>query len=177
MKRADDTDIVDGPGPSKRIKTSDPTVMEVDADQSNSKVAMPDIKADTTTTLEPQDTEGENGTNRKKDKNISRRQAASFAKSETGKEKRKGKGKEGKGFRGRRGTRNEEAQEGETQAEGPKSVRFPKKMCALLIGFCGTGCKGMQMYVHIMYFTFRYVLMFFTSIKTKRLQDHRGCLV
>jgi hypothetical protein len=25
---------------------------------------------------------------------------------------------------------------------------LPKRQCALLIGFCGTGCNGMQMYVH-----------------------------
>ncbi|KAG9313007.1 hypothetical protein JVU11DRAFT_6446 [Chiua virens] len=32
--------------------------------------------------------------------------------------------------------------------EGPKPPRLPKRMTALLLGFCGTGCSGMQMCVY-----------------------------
>lgn len=52
--------------------------------------------------------------------------------------------------RGTRGTRNtEDGAAGDTPADGEKKLRFPKRNCALLIGFCGTGCNGMQMYVEI----------------------------
>lgn len=63
----------------------------------------------------------------------------------------KGKEKEEKksGRRGRRGTRNDEATEGEPRSvqDGPKAPRLPKRQCALLIGFCGSGYSGMQMCV------------------------------
>lgn len=66
---------------------------------------------------------------------------------------RSGKGKDNKKGR-RRGTRNEEdANEieglGVSGSGEPvvKTPRLPKRQCALLIGFCGTGCNGMQMYV------------------------------
>ncbi|KIJ48769.1 hypothetical protein M422DRAFT_28233, partial [Sphaerobolus stellatus SS14] len=42
--------------------------------------------------------------------------------------------------RGTRGTR----EEGEEVPEGEKKQRLPKRNCAVLIGFCGTGCYGMQ---------------------------------
>lgn len=55
--------------------------------------------------------------------------------------------------RPRRGTRAEspqpqndgEAQEGEQDPQTPKPPRLPKRQTALLLGFCGTGCSGMQM--------------------------------
>ena len=47
--------------------------------------------------------------------------------------------------RGRRGTRNHEAVEGEKSTDQPKALRLPKRQCALLIGFCGSGYSGMQM--------------------------------
>lgn len=34
---------------------------------------------------------------------------------------------------------------GETRDEGEKAPRLPKRQTALLIGFCGSGCSGMQM--------------------------------
>jgi hypothetical protein len=89
----------------------------------------------------------------KKNKHMSkRRDAAGYAKS------RKGKEKDGRnaGRRGRRGTRNEEAHVGEGSVEATgdqgleqvqKAPRLPKRQCALLIGFCGMGCSGMQMYM------------------------------
>ncbi|KAK7008253.1 tRNA pseudouridine synthase 1 [Favolaschia claudopus] len=65
---------------------------------------------------------------------------------------RKGKEKNSRNpTRDRRGTRNREAAElaeageGEGEASGePKAPRLPKRMRALLIGFCGSGYKGMQ---------------------------------
>jgi hypothetical protein len=81
----------------------------------------------------------------KKEKNISRRRdAAGYAKS------RKGKEKDGKNKGRRRGTRQDTPiAEGQGQMEShlPKAPRLPKRQCALLIGFCGTGCNGMQMCV------------------------------
>lgn len=64
-------------------------------------------------------------------------------------DKRKGEKKNGRG-RGGRGTRNEEDVEREVQvsADGepiPKALRYPKRLCALLLGFCGSGYSGMQM--------------------------------
>ena len=47
--------------------------------------------------------------------------------------------------RGRRGTRNHEVAEGEKSTDQPKALRLPKRQCALLIGFCGSGYSGMQM--------------------------------
>jgi tRNA pseudouridine38-40 synthase len=56
----------------------------------------------------------------------------------------------------RRDSRNEETlseqidQAKELDAVGdstPKIPRLPKRQCALLIGFCGTECSGMQMFV------------------------------
>ncbi|KAF8587908.1 pseudouridine synthase [Ramaria rubella] len=50
--------------------------------------------------------------------------------------------------RGTRGTRNAD-QEGGAKGDGmgadeEKKPRLPKRQCALLLGFCGTGCNGMQ---------------------------------
>jgi len=64
-------------------------------------------------------------------------------------DKRKGEKKNGRGRGGRR-TRNEEDAEREVQisADGepiPKALRYPKRLCALLLGFCGSGYSGMQM--------------------------------
>lgn len=60
--------------------------------------------------------------------------------------RRDNKKDEGKGGRrDRRGTRHDgEVKEGENEPKGP---RLPKRMCAVLIGFCGAGYNGMQMYV------------------------------
>lgn len=59
----------------------------------------------------------------------------------------KRKDKEGKrgGRRSRRGTRKDETAEGEDSVDHPKAPRLPKRQCALLIGFCGSGYSGMQM--------------------------------
>ncbi|KAJ7108843.1 pseudouridine synthase [Mycena crocata] len=74
-----------------------------------------------------------------------RRDAAGYPKSRKGKEKdTKNKGR-------RQRSRNEEAaQEGDAaNASGePKKPRLPKRAHALLIGFCGSGYRGMQIQQH-----------------------------
>jgi tRNA pseudouridine38-40 synthase len=79
-----------------------------------------------------------------------RRDAAGYPKSRHGKEKY-GKNV---GRRRRRDhdhpERNEvgaEATEADPQDAAEKAPRLPKRQSALLIGFCGTGCAGMQMWV------------------------------
>ncbi|KXN92408.1 tRNA pseudouridine synthase 1 [Leucoagaricus sp. SymC.cos] len=65
-------------------------------------------------------------------------------------QKKKGKEKKNKGRRDRRAT-SYHKEEGEGLTElgsevraGPKAPRLPKRQCALLIGFCGSGYSGMQ---------------------------------
>jgi tRNA pseudouridine38-40 synthase len=83
-----------------------------------------------------------------KEKFISRRRdAAGWAKS------RKGKEKDGKNAGRRRGMhRDDSIPEGRggshTEDHAQKAQRLPKRQCALLIGYCGTGYNGMQMCVH-----------------------------
>ncbi|KAJ8695225.1 tRNA pseudouridine synthase 1 [Pleurotus ostreatus] len=61
--------------------------------------------------------------------------------------------------RKRRGTRNDETSAegaegaGEGRSAAPKGPRYPKRQCALLLSFCGTGCSGMQMYDHFVYYS------------------------
>lgn len=57
----------------------------------------------------------------------------------------KDKSKDGSVKAGRRGRRRKEPAEGEESTE-PRAPRLPKRQCALLIGFCGTGYSGMQLY-------------------------------
>jgi hypothetical protein len=73
-------------------------------------------------------------------KSIKRSTSVGYAKSGRGKHKDRKTSER----RNRRGTRNEPA-EGE-DANIPKAPRLPKRQCALLIGFCGSGYSGMQMY-------------------------------
>jgi tRNA pseudouridine38-40 synthase len=68
---------------------------------------------------------------------------------------RKQKGKEKQKTRSGRGQRSREEVEREPQldADGnpiPKPLRYPKRQCALLLGFCGSGFNGMQMYMKIL---------------------------
>lgn len=73
-------------------------------------------------------------------KSIKRSTSAGYAKS--------GKGKQKSERRNRRGTRDSEPA---VKEEGPKAIRLPKRQCALLIGFCGSGYSGMQMYAFCNY--------------------------
>ncbi|KAH9479442.1 tRNA pseudouridine synthase 1 [Psilocybe cubensis] len=65
----------------------------------------------------------------------------------------KGKGrlserkKRGRGPGARRTRNDEDASKDGTKEEGeegPKAIRYPKRQCALLMGFCGSGYSGMQ---------------------------------
>lgn len=73
--------------------------------------------------------------------------------SQKGRKRRKNIGpKEGRrDRRGTRGTRKteDEAASDDASGEKEKKIRLPKRNCALLVGFCGTGCNGMQMYVDV----------------------------
>ena len=56
----------------------------------------------------------------------------------------------GKRRRDRRATsyhKGDKGRESSARPAGPKAPRCPKRQCALLIGFCGSGYSGMQMYV------------------------------
>ena len=76
-----------------------------------------------------------------------RRDAGGYPKS------RRGKGKDNKNVGRRRGNRPEvnEARPGPSETDpqdlSDKSPRLPKRQSAILLGFCGTGCAGMQMLV------------------------------
>jgi tRNA pseudouridine38-40 synthase len=79
-----------------------------------------------------------------------RRDAAGYAKSRQGKEK------DGKnaGRRRRHAGDGPDTNQVEVGAEADppdvpeKAPRLPKRQSAILLGFCGTGCAGMQMSVH-----------------------------
>lgn len=79
-----------------------------------------------------------------------KRDAAGWTKS------RRGKAKDTKNKGRRRGTRDAGAQD-KDEEQGLKVPRLPKRQSALLIGFCGTGCNGMQMYAEISIFSSVYV--------------------
>ena len=114
--------------PRKRVKT--------DHDQ--------DLEAATLTRAVAQTDEASSEARAAKEKNLSRkRDAAGYPKS------RKGKEKEGKnpGRRSYKGKNSEDSAGGtwgprDDSGGGSKGPRYPKRQCALLIGFCGTGCKG-----------------------------------
>lgn len=64
-------------------------------------------------------------------------------------QKQKGKEKKNRVRRDRRAgpyRKGELAGEGSEIPAGPKTPRLPKRQCALLIGFCGSGYNGMQVY-------------------------------
>lgn len=79
------------------------------------------------------------------------------------KAEKRGEGKKGQKQRGKKGKDREKEKEflksyrkgtrpdGEEAAKAedgePKAPRLPKRPCALLLGFCGDGYNGMQMYV------------------------------
>ena len=81
----------------------------------------------------------------RKNRFATRRESAGFAKSRKNREK----DTKNVGRRSGRGTRrNDETVKEDSEGENAdKAPRLPKRQCALLIGFCGTGCSGMQMCV------------------------------
>jgi len=58
-----------------------------------------------------------------------------------------GKGKRGRNRRATSYHKGDRECENSERLAGSKAPRFPKRQCALLIGFCGSGYSGMQMYV------------------------------
>ncbi|KIJ65635.1 hypothetical protein HYDPIDRAFT_88408 [Hydnomerulius pinastri MD-312] len=122
--------LSDESGPSeplKRAKLDSEHPQESDETQPQPEVPVPDEQADPL----PESTADQ--------KKAGKRDAAGWSKS------RKGKEKEGKNVGRRRGPRVEAPREVPDGEEiGPKAPRLPKRMTALLIGFCGTGCSGMQ---------------------------------
>ncbi|KAJ7210508.1 pseudouridine synthase [Mycena pura] len=72
---------------------------------------------------------------------VKRRDATGFPKSRKGKEK--GTKHAGRRARARTEPAADDARAQDTSGE-PKAPRLPKRMCALLIGFCGSGYSGMQ---------------------------------
>jgi hypothetical protein len=90
-----------------------------------------------------------------------KRDAAGWAKS------RRGKAKDTKNKGRRRGTRDQDKDgEKEGEEQGPRAPRLPKKQSALLIGFCGTGCNGMQMYAEFLILSFALVSWLFLVLSS-----------
>lgn len=121
---------------SKRVKGSEDTAMpDVQPGEQTTSTSAPEAGPSSI----PAEKSGEKAKNKRRD-------ASGFPKSRKGKEKdMKNAG------RRKRQTRNDEALEqgaGDPDARPsgePKAPRLPKRMCALLIGFCGSGYRGMQM--------------------------------
>ena len=85
-------------------------------------------------------------------KHAGKRDAAGWAKS------RKGKEKQTKNAGRRRAPRQPDTEPSEAPKndEGePRPPRLPKRMTALLLGFCGSGCSGMQMCVYWLHLAFQ----------------------
>lgn len=84
-----------------------------------------------------------------------KKQDRSSQRDEKGRGRGKGKGRDKDGkekvweSRRRRGTRVEGGEQatGAEESSEEKAPRLPKRQCALLIGFSGSGYNGMQMYV------------------------------
>ncbi|KAJ7918660.1 pseudouridine synthase [Mycena leptocephala] len=111
----------DAPDP-KRVKASEDTPMEVDGPPT--QTAPEELAADAATA-------GEKSKGKRRD-------AAGFPKN------RKGKEKDTKNPGRRRRTRRRKCRRRRRRKREPKAPRLPKRMCALLIGFCGSGYSGMQ---------------------------------
>ena len=81
-------------------------------------------------------------------KPINRRDAAGYPKSRHGKEKdNKNVGRRRRGNRPEVNETRTGASGADPQDMSEKSPRLPKRQSAILLGFCGTGCAGMQMLV------------------------------
>jgi tRNA pseudouridine38-40 synthase len=93
----------------------------------------------------PEEAAAQNSSNALASKNQARRNQTR----RTGRERRERNKEQGM----RRGTRpeGEEVQD----SDEPKGPRLPKRQCALLIGYCGSGYSGMQWYVISNYFSYQ----------------------
>ncbi|KAJ6620637.1 pseudouridine synthase [Mycena sp. CBHHK59/15] len=127
----------DSPGADpKRVKTS--REEDATANAETAPVAEPSV-ADAQAGESAVSSSGEPNQTQSK-----RRDAAGFPKS------RKGKEKDTKNSGRRRRSRNDEAQgESVDASEESKAPRLPKRACVLLIGFCGSGYRGMQIQTNV----------------------------
>lgn len=138
---AEDTDTATSGMPAKRHSTQDtpqssPKRVKLDL-QSTVGASSPDSNADI-----PQ-------SNKKFQK---KRDAAGYPKSRRGKEKdNKNVGRRRRDHPGRNDAGAAEATETDPRdvPAAEKAPRLPKRQSAILLGFCGTGCAGMQMLVTI----------------------------
>jgi hypothetical protein len=103
--------------------------------------------AETKRPLERNEDESNEGPSQKRCQDYDRNQVAdqTDASPIVKKTSRRGDGKKAK--RPRRGTRPEGDEKPSEQSE--TTFRLPKRQCALLIGFNGSGYNGMQMCVHL----------------------------
>ena len=85
----------------------------------------------------------------------------------TREEKGRSKGQTSKSAGRRRTSRNDEP----AHTPSGRGPRLPKRQCALMIGFCGTGCSGMQLWVLT---SFHLTAAHRTLDQPKRCQDNRG---
>ena len=100
-----------------------------------------------------------------------KRDAAGWAKSRKGKEKHtKNAGRR----RGPRPTEPSETPQNDNDDDGSRAPRLPKRMTALLLGFCGSGCSGMQMCVPS---PDLFSCASLSHSKSTKRQDDRGRLV
>lgn len=131
--------------PDTSQKLDMPTPSSAPLDNTDASASIPPQQDSDATPVAPQSStdpdapKSRDGKDKKRNDSGNQGQGKGGGKSDKKKDK-----KSGKDSWSRRGTR----KEGETRPEGEeKATRLPKRQCALLIGFCGTGCNGMQMYV------------------------------
>jgi hypothetical protein len=98
--------------------------------------------------------------------------------SPTGKQKGKEKQKRRSAGRGRRSRREEEVErEPQLDADGnpiPKTLRYPKRQCALLLGFCGSEFNGMQMYGMLFFRVLTFLLYFPVSLASQTSRQSKA---
>jgi hypothetical protein len=125
---------------TKRIKVStsslsEDTIPALPLDASGGSFENPTIS-----TKDEPGSEGIPSKGKQRVKSIKRSKSVGYAKPD----KREGKEPQ---RRNRRGTRNHEAAIEQDPDGVQKAPRLPKRQCALLIGFRGSGYRGMQMFV------------------------------
>jgi hypothetical protein len=143
------SDVLDDPRESKRMKFSSDALGPAHPPESpwNAPIdASPAVSSPIMVNQSPSDgrNTGTCGAAKKVAKSMKREDHARSGKG-------KKKDRQNPERRNRRGTRNEPAVE-EGDKGDPKAPRLPKRQCALLIGFCGSGYSGMQMYASCNYY-------------------------
>ncbi|GLB41831.1 putative pseudouridine synthase [Lyophyllum shimeji] len=136
MKRTvHEHDDVSGPA-AKRLKPTDPTITEVPGLVASLESDVC-LGADEADILEEGVAKTQDGPGGVKTKTTGKNAPGKASKRKRREENRANRAS-------RRGTRIEEAVEGASPADRLETLRLPKRRCALLIGFCGSGYKGMQ---------------------------------